>query len=441
MRARVMPRVATVLSPSKNYLSIYKSISEIHLKLIYSTRTSRQPSTPKQVIPFKPPVGFKPASITRSPPPILTNILSSSSIRGKQLWHITIPASVPTNSIKDVSTQSLTTGAPILSHEGSDYGLISEPLGETFKSALLLPSQGSNQYEFTNLEVSKTLHLQQLIRIPIIANERSTLTNGDAKKYIKPVRQQPEGLRMRYRPFGDYSESSGESSSEVFPKKQPQTAHFRVPLGIETELEIERKKIDDNVSHAVRKKEKHRAKSKESARPEAKHSASLMDGKTYPSNKRPEISSLSFEEKTSEKSPRRLSQLNQSSAPLSVKTRRKITSEQSPQRLSQLTQSSAPQSIKTRQKIISEQSPERLSQLTQSSAPLSVKTPQKIKKRKHIDISPSVQTNTLSPIKSHKDPYADSESAPNARSDTKQIYTDSSQPKKKRKKNKLLSDV
>lgn len=115
----------------------------------------------------------------------------------------------------------------MLSYKGSDYGLVPEVEGENGKVRLLLPNPKSDDYRDANTNIVRTLHLQQMVQLPSLSH-RSGLPNGATKPpntYKKAVRQQPEGLRMRYRPFGDSEGSSSEDSNE--------TAQFRVPTVIE----------------------------------------------------------------------------------------------------------------------------------------------------------------------------------------------------------------
>ncbi len=122
----------------------------------------------------------------------------------------------------------------MLSHEGSDYGLVPEVEGRNAKDTLLLPYSKSNDYRDANITITKTLHLQQLARLPSLSYRSRGLSNGITKApvtYKKTVRQQPEGLRMRYRPFGDSESSSSDSSDEA-----PQ---FRVPPVIQAQQQVE----------------------------------------------------------------------------------------------------------------------------------------------------------------------------------------------------------
>ena len=122
-----------------------------------------------------------------------------------------------------------------------------EAEGENGKEILLLPFSKSNDYRGANIKIARTLHLQQLVRLPSLSHRPGNLPKGATNPpaaYKKPVRQQPEGLRMRYRPFGD-SESSSPERSDKAPS-------FRSPPVVPTQqLAKERKDGKTNGDDSV----------------------------------------------------------------------------------------------------------------------------------------------------------------------------------------------
>lgn len=99
------------------------------------------------------------------------------------------------------------------------------------KKALLLPSAETNEYRPVEVEIARALQLQQLP--PKGSNGLNSTTNAalpNRRRYEKPPPQQPDGLRMRYHPFGVTEYSSDESQ----PEKQTHVPKFRRPLGMET---------------------------------------------------------------------------------------------------------------------------------------------------------------------------------------------------------------
>lgn len=106
-----------------------------------------------------------------------------------------------------------------------------QPKTRTAKKALLLPSAETNEYRPVEVEIARTLQLQQLP--PKSSNgSGATLnaTTSQRRRYKEAPPQQPDGLRMRYHPFGVTAYSSDESQ----PENQTHVPKFRRPLDIET---------------------------------------------------------------------------------------------------------------------------------------------------------------------------------------------------------------
>ena len=105
-----------------------------------------------------------------------------------------------------------------------------QPKTRNAKKALLLPSAETNEYRPVEVEIARTLQLQQL-RPKGLNGLSATLNTAlpERRRYEKAPPQQPDGLRMRYQPFGVTEYSSDESQ----PEKQTHVPKFRRPLGIE----------------------------------------------------------------------------------------------------------------------------------------------------------------------------------------------------------------
>ena len=213
---------------------------------------------------YEPPDGFEPTSTSIHPASKLSEILAPSNLQRKQIWHITVPESVPISSVKQVPLQSIEKSASILEHHGANYGLVPEPDTEQRRNpALLLPSTQTNSYQPLKTSMVKTLHLQQLVSLPNgvpgLSNHPSRLASP-SDSYRKTPRQQPEGLRMRYRPFG----ASDDSDVESIPEPKPKAPVFRVPDPVKESSPGKKRKrhesIDSSsnaVSTAKSKKRKH----------------------------------------------------------------------------------------------------------------------------------------------------------------------------------------
>lgn len=229
------------------------------------TKSPVQKSVLQQFTPtYEPPAGFQSTSISSHPASKNSEILAPSNLQGKQIWHITVPESVLISLVKEVSPQSIEKGASVLEFHGAKYGLVPGSDAEQASSqALLLPSTQTNSYGPTKTSIIKTLHLQQLLSFPghglapVVHPDRSV---SGSESYRKTPRQQPEGLRMRYRPFGASDGSDLEPTSEPTPKGPG----FRTPAAIkEASPARKRKRIESkdgssDLGSAVKsKKRKH----------------------------------------------------------------------------------------------------------------------------------------------------------------------------------------
>ncbi|KAL8936327.1 MAG: hypothetical protein Q9216_004990 [Gyalolechia sp. 2 TL-2023] len=214
-----------------------------------SIATSHKPPPP-----YKPPAGFQIASIRSSAK--MRDLFSEENLRGKQIWHITAPKNVPVTSIKETPIAKVATGESILSYKGADYGLLQETGVDTKGTALLIPSPEAAGYQLAGAAVTQTLHLQEIVGLPALSDKPEGAMNGApraSKSHVKAVRQQPPGLRMRYRPFGDNSSSDESDRAPGF--KMP-------PIIPPTKSSTKPRQIDDGV-HASPSKDgvKHKKKS------------------------------------------------------------------------------------------------------------------------------------------------------------------------------------
>ena len=186
-------------------------------------------------MPYVAPLGFEAATISSNAQASHTELFSPSNLQGKQIWHITVPSSVPVSTIMSVAKKSVQDGSAVLSYKGADYGLISEAENPDENPVLLLPSDEDSRYRSGGTGIIKTLHLRQLVRLPSIAHDvgaqdAGTQVGGTVhlrKPYEKPVPEQPRGLKMRYKPIG--VPDSDNSDVESSPRKAPKVPEFRAP--------------------------------------------------------------------------------------------------------------------------------------------------------------------------------------------------------------------
>ena len=211
----------------------------------------RKPTSKQLAIPYEPPFGFKASSIAIHPSSKATELFSPTKLLGKEIWHITAPASVPIGSIREVPIQNIQSRTSIMSYKGADFGLVLERGAEAASSrALLLPSTQTSDYRISASKITTTLHLQQIMNLPIhtISSAKSSHQTGSAPEPLREApRQQPEGLRMRYHPFG----ASDDSDSEMLPENAVEAPQFHVPTPAETSPAKKRKRAEKDTAIEV----------------------------------------------------------------------------------------------------------------------------------------------------------------------------------------------
>ena len=158
---------------------------------------------------FAPPSGFTPLILGASDFASDT-VEIFSDLDGKQLWHISAPASVNIASIKTLDLEAAMRGETILSESGINYSM--QETSSEYES-LMLTEDTSARYKPTRVKISKSFKLG--IRSDT-NDQKSSTQEADhqspsktASSFVaqnsgqkKPLRQQPEGLHMQYQPFG-----------------------------------------------------------------------------------------------------------------------------------------------------------------------------------------------------------------------------------------------
>ena len=205
---------------------------------------SNQPAPTSQTVPssqrsqpglatvsrYKPPPDFAAATVSDVSPQV-SGQLSTASLEGKNVWQIAIPASIPLDTITTIPLNSIIDGTPILAHNGTHYSVSTQRDGVMEGEMLLLPDAESNQYRN-----AKGVKLSQSLRIQEIPNKEGMppVRDDDVMAVDLPEtptekRRQPQGIRMRWRPFGDYDGESVSGGEESMQDVQPSRAVFRKP--------------------------------------------------------------------------------------------------------------------------------------------------------------------------------------------------------------------
>ncbi|KAF8866152.1 hypothetical protein BDZ45DRAFT_720299 [Acephala macrosclerotiorum] len=235
--------------------------------------------------PYKPPTGFEAASINENPS--ASQLLKKSSLKGKQIWYFTAPASIPISEIEQMSMLDADAGEAILNHEGSDYGFVQDTTGDKVYTKIMVPSDSDDAYLTTSKPIDRILHLQQIVKLPGI-NDSGASVSSPSRATVpakKPVRPQPIGLKMRFRPIGfgagdtgniGDGSSTGSASDE---EKEDAPAVFQRPALEDEEMEVappsskSKSKSSTSESSKKEKKEKKRKHTEEETQP-AKQSSS-----------------------------------------------------------------------------------------------------------------------------------------------------------------------
>lgn len=176
--------------------------------------------------------------------------MSPSNLKGKQIWHITVPASVPVDSIKEVSMQSVQRGELALTYKGADYGFVVDGESQKVAKKLLIPDQGNNNYKAAAMTISQTLHLQQLVDLPnmgtasVAPADGIHTTAGSSRGFTKTARPQPKGMKMRYLALGDNEGQfgrmgPGSSTSGGSDNEEPQ---FRMSSNVSRSGKVKKRK-------------------------------------------------------------------------------------------------------------------------------------------------------------------------------------------------------
>lgn len=168
---------------------------------------------------YKPPTGYSKLDATTLNS---STDLKSSSLSGKQIWHISAPSNISLESITQLSLNAFQnatqSGAPVLSHKGVDYIFAENPSSDA-STAVLVP--GNDGYTTAKQNITKSLRLQQQIDLPNLTIRQANQNTGSAAAAdvataaVSTVRPQPKGLRMRFKPLGFGEGKPGQIGSDT----------------------------------------------------------------------------------------------------------------------------------------------------------------------------------------------------------------------------------
>lgn len=209
--------------------------------------------------PFEPPEGFEEVDDVTCAAAI-SKLFHPSAVSGKQIWYITAPANVPI-SLDKIDLNHVAKGVPVIRHEGRDYGLAKETMSSRVQTSIMLPDD--EDYEFVPSKITQIMHLQQVVRLPsahasLSQTQPSQGSQDSDNELQRPKKEQPKGLRMRYKPSGYRGEEAGAVGSgssdneDILYAQTDTTPSLRQPPGPSLISEPlnhkKRKKRDDRTS-------------------------------------------------------------------------------------------------------------------------------------------------------------------------------------------------
>ncbi|KAL2441885.1 hypothetical protein ABEF95_016793 [Exophiala dermatitidis] len=147
---------------------------------------------------FKPPQGYEPVAVSASDYASEVGTLFDD-LSSKQIWHISIPDSVSIDSIRELDIKAATAGEPVLSKDGVNYNLKSM---ESKDEVVFLPQGKTMRYQQHAKRVEQSFVLQEMSDAQKSKKDASSIFTATDTGKPKPVRQQPDGLKMRYVPYG-----------------------------------------------------------------------------------------------------------------------------------------------------------------------------------------------------------------------------------------------
>ena len=114
---------------------------------------------------------------------------------GTEIWHIEAPASLDISKIRQLTLEGIKDGKPIMSQGDNEYAFVQDSSENRRSTNAVIPStQGG--YRTAPQPIVQTFRLQ------LVVPSHPTSASSQPAPIKKPVRQQPENLKQRFRPLG-----------------------------------------------------------------------------------------------------------------------------------------------------------------------------------------------------------------------------------------------
>jgi hypothetical protein len=143
-----------------------------------------------------------------------------------------------------------------MSYKDVDYSFITDDTARPTTS-LILPSK--NGFKPLSTEVQKVVHLRQVVKLPTAPQSRAGIPSASTtilpqpSVQVRTKREQPKGLRMRYRPSGA---GTGDIGSIGSPDSDEPTSSRPVITSSNAAVSKKRKERDENTVSGEKKKKK-----------------------------------------------------------------------------------------------------------------------------------------------------------------------------------------
>lgn len=166
---------------------------------------------------------------------------------------------MPLSSLKELALDKMVEGASVMTYKDVDYSFSTDDTARP-TTAIFLPSETGFKPQPT--EVQKIVHLRQVVKLPTEPQSEAGIPSSAATTIPqqpqftvqkRTKREQPKGLKMRYRPSGagtgdlGHIGSSDEDESALKRSKPSSTA---------PNVGKKRKERDDDVASGEKKKKK-----------------------------------------------------------------------------------------------------------------------------------------------------------------------------------------
>lgn len=171
--------------------------------------------------PFKAPSGYEPLTLSASDYASDVEALFGNTA-GKQVWHISAPAMVSIESIKAIDIQAIARGEPVFSKNGVNYTMLPNTADN---EAILLPEGTRSGYRHRAIKIERSLDLRESSKRSGPDDKTPLVFTATEPGQAKAIRKQPQGLKMRYVPFGVTALNKGPGDTEM-------TDAFQVPADV-----------------------------------------------------------------------------------------------------------------------------------------------------------------------------------------------------------------